>query len=354
MKNKYTILKRCLLTTPVLALPAISVVAYNGGSAGSGNTTESSSPLVNPNGADRPMGFFAPYQDMALYTPKANLNTIHDATGQNNFTLAFLNTASPSAPLTFAGNSWAQTEKRMVAPGKNTKYVVSTGGAVGPFDWQHFKDPAKLGDLYFKDLKAHGIHYLDFDIEGYYGNLDVAANAAKRVIADGIKNSFNISISITLASLPTGLTSTTLQPLEAFVKAGVTPTVNLMTMDYGAQFNKDMGDYAISAVTAAKNQYAKVLKDEQGITWSDSKLWGHLGATNMIGVNDTTGSTNANIFQVADATKVVNWAENKKLGFLGIWEASRDHPGTKGVSVENSGLPGQADYAFINAFKSFS
>ena len=342
MKNKYSILKKMLLATPVLALPALSVVAC-GSSGGAPEGT-----------ADRPLGFFAPYQDVSLSTPKANLNTINEATGQNNFSLAFLNTASTSDPLTFARNTWAQIKPKMVAAGKNTKYIVSTGGQAGPLPWTAFKDGAKLGDLYYKDLKAQSIHYLDFDIEGYYSGLDVAANAAKQVLADAKKDKFKMAISLTLATLPTGLTSATLPPLEAFVKAGVTPTVNLMTMDYGTKFDKNMGDYAISAVTAAKKQYTKVLKDEKNLTWSDAKLWGHLGCTNMIGVNDTTNDSNANIFQVADATKVLNWAKSKNLGFLGIWQASRDHPGPKGVSLENSGLPGQKDYDFINVFKSFS
>ena len=359
MKSKYSILKKMLLASPVLVLPAISVVAC--GSSGGNNTNlkptkPAKGRLIKPNEADRPMGFFAPYQDVSLATDKANLNTVNKDTGQNNFSLAFLNTASTSAPLTFAGNDWTQVKKKMVDPGKSTKYVVSTGGATGPFAWQYFKDGAKLGDLYYKDLKAEGIHYLDFDIEGYYGNVGVAASAAKQVVADGLKDKYNVEISITLASVPTGLTNASIKPLETFVNAGVTPTVNLMTMDYGTSFTGNMGDYAISAVTAAKGQYDKILKDEQKLTWSDAKLWGHLGCTNMIGANDTTHSSSANIFQVADATKVLNWAEDKNLGFLGIWQASRDHPGPSGkdAATDNSGLPGQADYAFINVFKSFS
>ena len=346
MKNKYSILKKMLLATPVLALPALSVVAC-GSSAGGGG----------PEGtADRPMGFFAPYQDMGL--DKANLNAVNQATGQNNFSLAFLNTASTSDPLAFAGNDWAQTKKKMVDPGKNTKYIVSTGGSSGPFPWQYYKDGSKLGDLYYKDLKSQGIHYLDFDIEGYLANLDVAANAAKKVLADAKKDKFKMAISLTVGAMPYGLTAQSLPVLEAFIKAGVTPTVNLMTMDYGTSFTGNMGDYAIKSVTAAKDQYAKVLKDEQKLTWTDTKLWGHLGCTSMIGINDTTDGTNYNIFQVADAAKVVKWAQSKNLGFLGIWEASRDHPpakpGDKGkVATDHSGLS-QKDYDFINAFKSFS
>ena len=345
MKSKYSILKKMLLAAPVLALPALSVVACGSDNGGPKEGT-----------VDRPMGFFSPYQDMGLSSPKANLNTIHQATGQNNFSLAFLNTGSTSDPLTFAGNNWVQTKKKMVDPGKNTKYIVSTGGQKGPDAWEYYKDGNKLGDLYYTDLKAQDIHYLDFDIESDYANLDVAANAAKKVLYDAKQDNFKMAISLTVGTNPNGLTAQTIQPLEAFIKAGVMPTLNLMTMNYGTDYIGNMADYAISAVTGAKIQYTEILKAEQNITWSDAKLWGHLGCTNMIGVNDTTKNTDFNIFRLDDAAKVVKWAQNKNLGFLGIWEASRDHPATSAssvVSTENSGLEGQADYAFINAFKSF-
>ena len=306
---------------------------------------------------DRPFGFFAPYQDMGLSATQADLGPIYKATGQNHFVLGFLNQRTANDPLTYAGNNWDGTFVKNKLNGvTNPDFVVSTGGAAGPFPWQLSTDGTKVGDNYYTALKAHNIHYFDYDIEG--GGItgsNVAAQSAKEILNDAKKDNYKMAIMLTLATMPNGLTYESIKPLQAFIDAGVYPTVNMMTFDYGQYYSGAEGTYSVQALKAGFTQYKNLLT-KASVTWTDTRIWGHMGATNMIGVNDTHNAShpNSNIFKLSDVTTVLNFAQQEKIGFLGFWEASRDHAGTgASPSTTSSGL-NQGDYAFINAFKKFN
>ena len=347
--NKIKLLKAISLTplfvVPLIANSCSSNNGTKGGGGGGGSTT------------NRPFGFFAPYQDMGLSAQQANLGPIYTATSQSHFVLGFLNQRTANDPLTFAGNSWdGGFVKNKLNGVSNPKFVVSTGGADGPFTWQLSTNGTKIGDEYYKALKTHDIHYFDYDIEGGgTTGSDVAAQSAAEVLNDAKKDNYKIAIMLTVSALPSGLTPGSIKPLQAFINAKVYPTVNLMTFDYGQYYSGPEGELSVSSLKHAFNQY-KTLLTAAKVSWTDARIWGHMGATNMIGVNDTYSPSkpDSNIFKLSDVPVVLNFAQKEKIGFLGFWEASRDHAGTgTRPSTTSSGIQ-QDDYAFINAFKKFN
>jgi hypothetical protein len=69
----------------------------------------------------------------------------------------------------------------------------------------------------------------------------------------------------------------------------------------------------------------------------------------MIGVNDVT----TEVFTVADAQAVEDFAVANGVGMLSMWSLQRDNPGTPGqVSGSTSGLSDPA-YSFSNIFNDY-
>jgi hypothetical protein len=128
-----------------------------------------------------------------------------------------------------------------------------------------------------------------------------------------------VRVSFTLPVMPTGLDANGLRVLRAAIDNGVdVGTVNVMAMDYydpSLNVAGHMGDLAIQAATSLRDQLAQLYPAR-----SDARLWQMVGVTPMIGINDNP----AEIFTVADAAKLVAFANQKHLGRLAIWSANRD------------------------------
>jgi hypothetical protein len=91
-----------------------------------------------------------------------------------------------------------------------------------------------------------------------------------------------------------------------------------------------MGAYAIEA---AESTYAQVsaLYTARSKTFS----WSQIGVTPMLGVNDVL----TEVFTVADAQALEDFARTKGIGMLSMWQVLRDNPGTLGQStIGASGL----------------
>jgi hypothetical protein len=112
----------------------------------------------------------------------------------------------------------------------------------------------------------------------------------------------------TLPVLPTGLTADGLYVLQSALKYGVKiSTVNVMAMDFGDSAapnpSGQMGAYAIDSAQSTFTQ----LRMLYGTTLSTSQLWGMVGVTPMIGVNDQSDE----VFGFSDAKQLLAFAENK-------------------------------------------
>ena len=118
--------------------------------------------------------------------------------------------------------------------------------------------------------------------------------------------------------------------------------VNVMAMDYGS--GADNGaKMAANATQAAAATEAQI---------KTAGLSATVGITPMVGVNDT----NTEIFQLADAKTVLNFAgANTYVTRLSMWSLARDNggcPGQTWASPTCSGVS-QATFAFSSIFDGF-
>jgi chitinase len=67
-----------------------------------------------------------------------------------------------------------------------------------------------------------------------------------------------------------------------------------------------------------------------GRSLDSTQAWGKLGATPMIGVNDTL----TDLFSRADAQRLARYSRDKGLGRLSMWSANRDDPCPQGPQTD--------------------
>ncbi|MET9361825.1 cellulose binding domain-containing protein [Streptomyces sp. NPDC006632] len=292
---------------------------------------------------------FSPYVDTSLY-PTYDLAGTADKTGVKQFTLAFVTSGGGCAPLwggvtDLPGDKVASQIGALRAKGGDVR--VSFGGASGSELGLVCKSADDLAAAYGKVVDAYKLTKVDFDIEGA-ALPDTAANTRRaQAIAKLQQSHPGLDVSFTLPVMPEGLTQPGVDLVADAKKNGVkVSAVNIMAMDYGPSYSGDMGDYAIQAATATQAQIKGVL----GLT--DSAAWKAVAVTPMIGVNDV----NVEKFTVADATKLVGFAQSKGLAWLAMWSAARDQQCSGGA--KNSADPtcssiAQEPLAFTKAFGAY-
>ncbi|MFE0010537.1 cellulose binding domain-containing protein [Streptomyces erythrochromogenes] len=260
---------------------------------------------------------FAPYVDTSLY-PAYDLLDTAAQTGVKEFHLAFITSGGSCAPLwggvtDLANDKVAAQIGALRAKGGDVR--VSFGGAAGHELALNCATVDDLAAAYAKVVDHYRLTKVDFDIEGA-ALPDTAANARRaQAIAKLQKAHPGLDVAFTLPVMPEGLTQPGVALLADARKNGVrVDAVNIMAMDYGPAYSGDMGQYAIQAATATQAQIKGVL----GL--SDAAAWKAVAVTPMIGVNDVTSE----IFTVADATQLVEFAASKGIGRLAMWSSTRD------------------------------
>ncbi|WP_108650720.1 PKD domain-containing protein [Dongshaea marina] len=232
--------------------------------------------------------------------------------------------------------------------------MVSFGGASGLPLATECTDVSTLADDYVQVVKNLNLNAIDFDIEGQAVALPSSYDRRNQALAQAqqVWKSENKEVKIwfTLPVLPTGLTADGLNVLKSAKKYGVDLTgINVMTMDYGGnacpastgEQGNVQGQCSVDAINALFTQ----VKDIFGQGKSDEQIWAMLGTTPMIGVNDV----NEEVFYPSDAQLVMDQAQQKELGMIGMWSVNRDQPGEIGnASPYASGLT--AEQAPAGAF----
>jgi chitinase len=132
-----------------------------------------------------------------------------------------------------------------------------------------------------------------------------------------------------------GLNSRGVSLVTRAVAAGVVVDhVNVMTMDYGNQFqNQPLAPVAIGTLNGL---HAQLMTIVPGIT--SEKAWSMVGVIPMIGHND-----DAEIFSLADAKTLADFAIANRIGLVSFWSIDRDR-----VCGTCSGV-NTADYDFVHA-----
>ena len=184
----------------------------------------------------------------------------------------------------------------------------------------------ELASSYQSILNQYDVNHIDFDIEG--ANVqDTDANDLRSAALKSLQEQNpSLTISYTLPVLPTGLTGEPTNVLggydvvESSLKAGVDIAgVNIMTMDFGddaAPMNKgSMGEYTIEAATKTHDQMVKLFT-----TYEQTFGWENIGITPMVGINDVHDE----VFFISDAKTVLDFAHEKGIGMMSMWELTRD------------------------------
>jgi hypothetical protein len=309
--------------------------------------------------------FFAPYIDMGAY-PVPNLLALSKTYGTSLVTLGFMQ-ADENGNLAWAGLAALEpnsTNEQAIAINKSIAtfkaaggdVMISFGGAAGTSIAQYYaakgRSAQELADAYAAVVDTYGVTHLDFDIEGaaVADPASVTLNAQALALLQKAKP--EVQIWYTLPVLPTGLTADGVNVVDTALKAGVNLAgVNVMAMDYGESAAptsgpnaKTMGAYAIEA---AESTYAQVsaLYTARSKTFS----WSQIGVTPMLGVNDVL----TEVFTVADAQALEDFARTKGIGMLSMWQVLRDIPGTLGQST--TGASGLSDPigSFSNVFNDY-
>ncbi|QGS51528.1 hypothetical protein [Spiroplasma tabanidicola] len=353
--------------------------------------------------------YFSPYLDAGLYEGN-NVDDIVKQTGLNHLTLAFVqqvNAHNNNIDLSVAGienkgegyNWWKESVfyQKALLPLINSNNFgnikvayggATTGGYIEKNPWNLAYKLAG-GDInqassllqtalenYNKDLADFASQKsgkslstpknIDFDIEGEAQHDTTGNQVLAKTLANMKKQDKSWNFSVTLPVLPSGLTRDGYAVMDTFVKAykeaglsyNEVPVVNLMLMDYGDPIyiaaknaGKTNYDLAVEAIENTKENLAKsILNNYKKSSINNGEVYNLIGATPMIGVNDTV----AGVFTLEDAKDLYNWAQNNGISYIGMWSMNDDRGKISNISRPKSlvshGLGYLGEYDFAKAF----
>jgi hypothetical protein len=264
-------------------------------------------------------------------SPAYQLATGSAETGTMYYTMSFLQSYGQSCEAAWAGYIRPSDPKRgayfrnqlAAIRARGGDAIVAFGGAYGSDLSLNCGSPAALAAAYETAIDYYGFTHVDFDVEGRA--LATRSAVARRAPALALLLSHykalgkTITISYTIPVEVNGISESSKNLVKDAMKDNVTIHIlNLMTMDFGNYYAPDpkgkMAQYAMQAVDAAVDQ----LKAE-GYPLA-SNPYASLGVTPMIGINDVQDE----VFEQADATALLAWAQSKGIGRIAFWAAQRD------------------------------
>ncbi|MFD0279668.1 carbohydrate binding domain-containing protein [Kitasatospora sp. NPDC127111] len=285
----------------------------------------------------------APYIDMGAW-PTPSMPAMAKAGNLKSFTMGFVTGVGCKASWFNAYDprtGWAKDQvDALRAAGGDVK--VSFGGASGTELAAACSTVDSLFAEYDAVVKAYGLHYVDFDIEGA-AIADTAANERRSAALARLQQANpGLKVSFTLPVLPEGLTAEGVAIVKSARDAGVdVDLVNVMAMDY-YRGGTDYGDAAVQAAQALYGQL-KALHPAK----DDARLWRMVGVTPMIGEND-----DHQVYNQADAQQLVAFARQHHLGELAFWDATRDANACTGALFKCTNIP-QQPYEFAKIFAQY-
>ncbi|MFN8090604.1 MAG: Calx-beta domain-containing protein, partial [Mycobacterium sp.] len=333
--------------------------ASSGGTGGSGQNSG--------NAGDERWGeaFYAPYVDMAAWPPPDLVN-IAQQQGVSLLTLAFIqsNASGQAAWGGYAGLTPGSSEDQAKAIDASIAAFKAAGGDVmisfggengtslAQYYAQHGKSAQELATAYGAVIDAYGLNRIDFDIEGaaVADPASIALNAQALKILQTARP--DLEVWYTLPVLPNGLTADGINVVEQALKAGVKlDGINVMAMNFGASVApttgpgaKTMGAYSIDSAQSTFNQMTTLFNK-----YGQNFGWNQVGVTPMIGVNYTQGE----VFTVADAQALEDFARTKGIGMLSMWSVQRDVPGSIGQATPSASGVSDPAGSFGNVWKDY-
>lgn len=316
-------------------------------------------------GIQWPKTVFAPYIDATGWPPLTFANMANELMIPY-FNLGFIVSENDSSYLPTWGTYYAAgdgplNEQIKLIREMGGDVIVSFGGLSNVPIHVTAPNVNVLKEQYKAFIKAYGLTRVDFNIEGQWlsdtPSLKRNSEALKLLQDELIDEGYPLEIWFTLPVLPSGLTPLGIDVLRYALDEDVTINgVNIMTMDYGEAVapnpENNMGEYGIAAAESLLNQL-KFIYADYGMTLSDEELFGMIGMTPMIGMNDIT----TEIFYQEDARETLAYANDKNLGMLSMWSLNRDKecPGgeTNYVSITCSSVL-QKPYEFSKIFNQYN
>lgn len=315
-------------------------------------------------GIEWPAQVNAPFADMAAWnngdfsnSGALNLKKIHEDTGVKFFNLGFIQ-AQGGVSNGKVNWSWGGFDGLSEKTPYNEQYkgikksitdirevggdvTISLGGLSGSAIWEVTQDVDVLYNTYKEIVQGYGLTRLDLDIEGTTAT-NKAYNVANAKAIKKIQDETGVDIVLTLAVMPTGLTSVQLDVLEAYLSQGVdVEVVNIMTMCYGAS----VPNYAIGSVQAVDNtmrQVKEYFKKYADIELTEEQAYRKIGTTPSVGFEGEAHP----IFDANDTKIVVDHAIEKGIGMTSMWSINRDS-----MAQANKGI--KSAYEHTNLFKNF-
>ncbi|MFI9382643.1 cellulose binding domain-containing protein [Kutzneria sp. NPDC052558] len=287
----------------------------------------------------------APYVDMGSW-PTPVLTDTANASGLQNFTLAFVTGNGCKATWFNAYDpttGWDRDDiDALRAQGGDV--TISFGGEAGTELAGSCTDQAAIQQQYQAIVTAYAASRIDFDIEGAAVVDHTSVDRRNAVLAKLQAANPGLQISYTLPVMPYGLTADGAYIVQSAASHGVNLSlVNVMAMDYGQHDGVDMGLKAQQAAQATHDQLKTIYPAK-----TDAQLWGLVGVTPMLGVNDDSST-----FTLADASALATYANGKHLGELAFWEVTRDRNACQGSLTTCTNVT-QQPWDFSKRFEAFT
>jgi chitinase len=342
--------------TRLLAVLAVVALVATAGTVGFKRASAADEPLER--------SWSVPYVDVTL-TPTYEFQDPRSNPARD-VALAFV-VADPSAPCT---PSWGgaytldEASRRLELDRRITQLrdaggdiMVSFGGQANDELATVCTDPPALAAAYRSVVERYDSRVIDLDVEGTavadHASILRRAQAVASIQKERAAAGEKLAVWLTLPVTTDGLTADGVALVQATLRAGVDLTgVNAMTMDFGDASHPvtDLLAATRSALQATVDQVGQAYR-AQGVTLDEAQRWAHVGATPMIGQNDVRGE----VFTLADAQGLADYAVAHGLGRVSTWSLNRDGPCSASfadvavVSDTCSSVP-QAAQAFAKVF----
>jgi len=273
--------------------------------------------------------WFAPYVDVTLTPTYQFQSSTADPARQS--VLGFVVAASRSDcrpswggdyTLPQASQSLAVSSRIAQVQQQGEQAIVSFGGKANTSLDVACPTAAALTSAYQSVISTYHLTTIDLDIEGTaLDNFGAEARRAQ-AIASLERANPKLAVWLTFPVEPSGLQGDAQSVIESMLRDHVTLAgVNIMTMDFSSPpaAGNTMGQLAEDALNATASQLA-TLYPRYGINLRTQQIWQRLGATVMIGQNDSRGQN----FTVADAQTLIGFAAANHLGRISMWDINRD------------------------------
>lgn len=313
-----------------------------------------------PEGQPLPGRVFAPYFEGWT---SDTMTAVATSSGVRYFSMAFLQAAAVgSCALTWNGDAAATMSAGLYAVdlaglrNLGGDMIPSFGGYTADNTATEIADSCPsvpdIAAAYESVITEYGVTRLDMDIEdnslGNAAGIERRSQAIKLLEDWAVQNNRPLQISYTLPTGSDGLGSDGIGVLRSAIDAGArVDVVNIMTFDY-YDGTTNMAAAATAALTALHGQLATLYPSK-----SAGDIWAMEATTIMVGIDDLPGKTE--VTQVADATRVLDFARSKGMSMLSFWAIQRDNGACVGTAGDDkcSGVA-QKPWEFSQALAGFT